>query len=107
MKDSTHLLKNYIKINSNPIFLLLNKRIYINYYIKTGLILILALKIQLILINIISLKANQQTNKTMVPHKLYETYKSSQTQITKTTRIPTTQNYVLNIRTQAINKIIA
>ena len=52
-----------------------------------------------------SMTSKQQKNKTIVPPKLYETYKPAKTQITKTTRTIKTENKTPNNISQTRNKI--
>ena len=52
-----------------------------------------------------SMTSKQERNKTIVPPKLYETYKPAKTQITKTTRTITKENKVPNTISQTRNKI--
>ena len=52
-----------------------------------------------------SMTSKQQKNKTIVPPKLYETYKPAKTQITKTTRTIKTENKAPNNISQTRNKI--
>ena len=49
--------------------------------------------------------SKQERNKTIVPPKLYETYKPAKTQITKTTRTIVKENKVPNTISQTRNKI--
>ena len=52
-----------------------------------------------------SMTSKQERNKTIVPPKLYETYKPAKTQITKTTRTIKTENKTPNNISQTRNKI--
>ena len=52
-----------------------------------------------------SMTSKQQKNRTIVPPKLYETYKPAKTQITKTTRTIKTENKAPNNISQTRNKI--